>query len=158
MLSSLVLDRLFYIWMNSIIAGLHWTSYSDFPFFYGKPWMYASCSCWLIFKSTCFSLSCLLTFVDIPDQCSPSPCNPKGTVRCEDKKGDFLCHCFTGWAGASCEKGNAITEESERGYMACEHRAMELSRDHMSFISNMGPIQELDTCHHQCDLGSDRSW
>uniref|UniRef100_A0A8P4KFM7 Growth arrest-specific protein 6 n=1 Tax=Dicentrarchus labrax TaxID=13489 RepID=A0A8P4KFM7_DICLA len=41
---------------------------------------------------------------NIPDQCSPSPCNARGTVRCEDKKGDFHCHCFTGWTGARCEK------------------------------------------------------
>ncbi|MBN3303491.1 GAS6 protein, partial [Amia calva] len=47
----------------------------------------------------------LLTCVhNIPDQCSPSPCNPKGTSRCEDKKGDFKCHCFTGWTGIQCEK------------------------------------------------------
>ncbi|GLD70578.1 growth arrest-specific protein 6 [Lates japonicus] len=43
---------------------------------------------------------------NIPDQCSPSPCNARGTVRCEDKKGDFLCHCFAGWTGARCEKAN----------------------------------------------------
>ncbi|KAL1021714.1 hypothetical protein UPYG_G00017080 [Umbra pygmaea] len=47
----------------------------------------------------------LITCVhNIPDQCSPSPCNPRGTVRCEDKKGDFLCHCFTGWTGPNCDK------------------------------------------------------
>ncbi|KAI4891035.1 hypothetical protein NFI96_013892 [Prochilodus magdalenae] len=41
---------------------------------------------------------------NIPDQCSPNPCNHKGTVRCEDKKGEFQCHCFTGWAGLKCEE------------------------------------------------------
>uniref|UniRef100_A0AAY4CFL6 Growth arrest-specific protein 6 n=1 Tax=Denticeps clupeoides TaxID=299321 RepID=A0AAY4CFL6_9TELE len=40
----------------------------------------------------------------IPDQCSPSPCNPRGTVRCEDKKGNFQCHCFTGYTGPKCDK------------------------------------------------------
>lgn len=52
------------------------------------------------------SFPCFLP--DIPDQCSPSPCNAVGTVRCEDKKGDFLCHCFTGWTGASCDEGKVI--------------------------------------------------
>lgn len=34
-------------------------------------------------------------------------------MRCEDKKGDFLCHCFTGWAGARCEKGKVAAVGSE---------------------------------------------
>lgn len=74
-----------------------------------------------------FSVSvclCFLTRKDIPDQCSPSPCNARGTVRCEDKKGDFLCHCFTGWTGARCEKGTVVTVERERGYIV----VLELSR------------------------------
>lgn len=35
-------------------------------------------------------------------------------MRCEDKKGDFLCHCFTGWAGARCEKGKVAAVGSEK--------------------------------------------
>uniref|UniRef100_A0A8C6PEY9 Growth arrest specific 6 n=1 Tax=Nothobranchius furzeri TaxID=105023 RepID=A0A8C6PEY9_NOTFU len=57
-------------------------------------------------------------YTDIPDQCSPSPCNARGTVRCEDKKGDFLCHCFTGWTGASCE--NDVDECIENGNGGCD--------------------------------------
>uniref|UniRef100_A0A1A8BU46 Growth arrest-specific 6 n=1 Tax=Nothobranchius kadleci TaxID=1051664 RepID=A0A1A8BU46_NOTKA len=61
----------------------------------------------------------LITCVhNIPDQCSPSPCNARGTVRCEDKKGDFLCHCFTGWTGASCE--NDVDECIENGNGGCD--------------------------------------
>lgn len=69
------------------------------------------CSCSLLRPFFFLKHQCLLSlllFADIPDQCSPSPCHPGGTVRCEDKKGDFLCHCFTGWAGARCEKGNVV--------------------------------------------------
>uniref|UniRef100_A0A665TWD5 Growth arrest-specific 6 n=1 Tax=Echeneis naucrates TaxID=173247 RepID=A0A665TWD5_ECHNA len=55
---------------------------------------------------------------NIPDQCSPSPCNARGTVRCEDKKGDFLCHCFTGWTGARCEKD---VDECSKKNGGCEH-------------------------------------
>uniref|UniRef100_A0A7N9AYD8 Growth arrest-specific 6 n=1 Tax=Mastacembelus armatus TaxID=205130 RepID=A0A7N9AYD8_9TELE len=54
----------------------------------------------------------------IPDQCSSSPCNAEGTVRCEDKKGDFLCHCFTGWAGARCEKD---VDECRKRNGGCDH-------------------------------------
>lgn len=70
----------------------------------------------ITFLSLCLSV-CFLTLEDIPDQCSPSPCNVRGTVRCEDKKGDFLCHCFTGWAGARCDKGTVITMESGGIYL-----------------------------------------
>ncbi|KAF3832781.1 hypothetical protein F7725_026446 [Dissostichus mawsoni] len=80
----------------------------------------------------CFCLACMEKFGDaekkkqdlitcvhnIPDQCSPSPCYPSGTVRCEDKKGDFLCHCFTGWAGARCEKD---VDECSKKSVECEH-------------------------------------
>ncbi|XP_054626210.1 growth arrest-specific protein 6 [Dunckerocampus dactyliophorus] len=55
---------------------------------------------------------------NIPDQCSPSPCNPRGTVRCEDKRGDFRCHCFTGWTGTQCEKD---VDECSRRNGGCDH-------------------------------------
>ncbi|KAF3686564.1 Growth arrest-specific protein 6 [Channa argus] len=55
---------------------------------------------------------------NIPDQCSAFPCNARGTVRCEDKKGDFLCHCFTGWTGARCEKD---VDECSKRSGGCDH-------------------------------------
>uniref|UniRef100_A0A8C8DVM8 Growth arrest-specific protein 6 n=1 Tax=Oryzias sinensis TaxID=183150 RepID=A0A8C8DVM8_9TELE len=55
---------------------------------------------------------------NIPDQCSPSPCSATGTVRCEDKKGDFLCHCFTGWTGAACEED---VNECSTANGGCDH-------------------------------------
>ncbi|KAI5090143.1 growth arrest-specific protein 6 precursor, partial [Silurus meridionalis] len=55
---------------------------------------------------------------NIPDQCSPNPCHHIGTVRCEDKKGEFQCHCFTGWTGLRCEKDvNECSKENGN----CEH-------------------------------------
>uniref|UniRef100_A0A673GTL5 Growth arrest-specific 6 n=1 Tax=Sinocyclocheilus rhinocerous TaxID=307959 RepID=A0A673GTL5_9TELE len=57
-------------------------------------------------------------YQDIPDQCSPNPCNHYGTVRCEDKKGEFQCHCFMGWSGVRCEKD---VDECSRGNGGCEH-------------------------------------
>lgn len=71
------------------------------------------------FKPLCLLPLSFLLFKDIPDQCSPSPCHPGGTVRCEDKKGDFLCHCFTGWAGARCEKGTVMAVGSDENSRVC---------------------------------------
>ncbi|XP_062866452.1 growth arrest-specific protein 6 [Trichomycterus rosablanca] len=63
----------------------------------------------------------LITCVhNIPDQCSPNPCNHQGTVRCEDKKGEFLCHCFTGWEGPKCEQDvNECSNENGRCDQEC---------------------------------------
>lgn len=61
----------------------------------------------------------LITCVhNIPDQCSPNPCYHYGTVRCEDKKGEFRCHCFTGWSGATCQND---VDECISGNGGCEH-------------------------------------
>lgn len=76
------------------------------------------------------------TLEDIPDQCSSSPCNDRGTVRCEDKKGDFLCHCFTGWTGARCEKGTVITST------VC-HSSAEVTFLHIYSFSVMSSVSEL---------------
>uniref|UniRef100_A0A4W3JIM7 Vitamin K-dependent protein S n=1 Tax=Callorhinchus milii TaxID=7868 RepID=A0A4W3JIM7_CALMI len=45
---------------------------------------------------------------DIPDQCTPSPCNSEGSVKCMDKKGAFKCTCKEGWEGDRCQ--NDINE------------------------------------------------
>uniref|UniRef100_A0A8C9YKR1 Growth arrest-specific 6 n=1 Tax=Sander lucioperca TaxID=283035 RepID=A0A8C9YKR1_SANLU len=66
--------------------------------------------------SVCFCF--FFSLEDIPDQCSPSPCIARGTVRCEDKKGDFLCHCFTGWEGATCDKD---VDECSKRNGGCDH-------------------------------------
>ncbi|XP_065447834.1 growth arrest-specific protein 6 isoform X4 [Chrysemys picta bellii] len=41
---------------------------------------------------------------DLPNQCSPYPCQKEGTEICEDLKGDFFCHCRRGWRGRKCEE------------------------------------------------------
>uniref|UniRef100_A0A8C6TSN7 Growth arrest-specific 6 n=1 Tax=Neogobius melanostomus TaxID=47308 RepID=A0A8C6TSN7_9GOBI len=92
---------------------------------------------------------CLSDFSDIPDQCSPSPCNPRGTVRCEDKKGDFLCHCFTGWTGARCEKD--VDECSTRNG-GCDHEcnntmgSYRCSCHHGYMLSGRHLCNDVDEC------------
>uniref|UniRef100_A0A8C4YCB5 Growth arrest specific 6 n=1 Tax=Gopherus evgoodei TaxID=1825980 RepID=A0A8C4YCB5_9SAUR len=49
-------------------------------------------------------LQLLLSLFDLPNQCSPYPCQKEGTEICEDLKGDFFCHCRRGWHGRKCEQ------------------------------------------------------
>lgn len=49
-----------------------------------------------------------LSFIsDLPDQCSPNPCNKEGTQVCQDLMGNFYCQCKAGWGGRLCDKGKA---------------------------------------------------
>ncbi|XP_017260679.1 growth arrest-specific protein 6 [Kryptolebias marmoratus] len=82
---------------------------------------------------------------NIPDQCSPSPCNPRGTVRCEDKKGDFLCHCFTGWTGATCEKD--VDECIEKSNGGCDHVCNNTVGSYRCFCRDGYAL----VGHHTCD-------
>uniref|UniRef100_A0A8C5C1H7 Growth arrest-specific 6 n=1 Tax=Gadus morhua TaxID=8049 RepID=A0A8C5C1H7_GADMO len=85
----------------------------------------------------------------IPDQCSPSPCHPRGSVRCEDRKGDFLCHCFTGWTGAHCDKDVNECAEKNAG---CEHAcnntlgSYHCSCHHGYKLVNRHTCQDVDEC------------
>ncbi|KAH0624563.1 hypothetical protein JD844_032174 [Phrynosoma platyrhinos] len=56
--------------------------------------------------------------VDLPNQCSPSPCYKDGTVSCEDLKGGYLCHCKPGWQGDRCEKD---IDECKDQHGGCKH-------------------------------------
>lgn len=44
---------------------------------------------------------------ELPDQCSPDPCDKKGTQVCQDLMGNFYCQCRDGWAGRLCDRGEA---------------------------------------------------
>ncbi|KAM8785549.1 growth arrest-specific protein 6 [Rhynchonycteris naso] len=41
---------------------------------------------------------------NLPDQCSPNPCNKEGTHVCQDLMGNFFCQCKVGWGGRLCDK------------------------------------------------------
>ncbi|XP_044526432.1 growth arrest-specific protein 6 [Gracilinanus agilis] len=41
---------------------------------------------------------------DLPDQCTPYPCEKKGTIGCQDLMGTFYCQCKTGWSGRTCDQ------------------------------------------------------
>ncbi|XP_062302780.1 growth arrest-specific protein 6 isoform X1 [Osmerus eperlanus] len=102
----------------------------------------------------------LITCVhNIPDQCSPSPCNPRGTVRCEDKKGDFLCHCFTGWTGARCE---IDVDECGKRNGGCDHGcnntlgSYRCSCHHGYTLVGRHMCNDVDECHDPGVCGTAR--
>ncbi|CAH6787066.1 growth arrest-specific protein 6 [Phodopus roborovskii] len=41
---------------------------------------------------------------NLPDQCTPNPCDKKGTQLCQDLMGNFFCLCKAGWEGRLCDK------------------------------------------------------
>ncbi|XP_055464383.1 growth arrest-specific protein 6 [Psammomys obesus] len=41
---------------------------------------------------------------NLPDQCTPNPCDKKGTQLCQDLMGNFFCLCKAGWGGRLCDK------------------------------------------------------
>ncbi|KAK2817881.1 hypothetical protein Q7C36_021814 [Tachysurus vachellii] len=83
---------------------------------------------------------------NIPDQCSPNPCHHIGTVRCEDKKGEFHCHCFTGWTGLRCE--NDVNECSKENGK-CDH---ECSNSVGSYHCSCRDGYRLSDRHHCLDV------
>ncbi|XP_032258447.1 growth arrest-specific protein 6 [Phoca vitulina] len=41
---------------------------------------------------------------NLPDQCSPNPCDKEGTQMCQDLMGNFYCQCRAGWGGRRCDR------------------------------------------------------
>lgn len=44
---------------------------------------------------------------DLPDQCTPNPCDKEGTQICQDLMGNFFCLCRAGWGGRLCDQGKS---------------------------------------------------
>ncbi|XP_078077604.1 growth arrest-specific protein 6-like [Mustelus asterias] len=55
---------------------------------------------------------------NIPNQCSPLPCNLAGYRTCEDGQGAFQCICKSGWKGTICERDVDECTVSNGG---CQH-------------------------------------
>ncbi|XP_047409035.1 growth arrest-specific protein 6 isoform X2 [Sciurus carolinensis] len=41
---------------------------------------------------------------DLPNQCTPNPCDKEGAQLCQDLMGNFFCLCRAGWGGRLCDQ------------------------------------------------------
>uniref|UniRef100_A0A8C0E1P4 Growth arrest-specific protein 6 n=1 Tax=Balaenoptera musculus TaxID=9771 RepID=A0A8C0E1P4_BALMU len=60
---------------------------------------------------------------ELPDQCSPDPCDKEGTQVCQDLMGNFYCQCRDGWAGRLCNRDvNECSQESGSCSQICYNK------------------------------------
>lgn len=52
---------------------------------------------------------------EIPDQCTPIPCNKEGYIACHDGSAKFTCDCRQGWQGKRCEEDINECEDNYNG-------------------------------------------
>ncbi|KAJ8783245.1 hypothetical protein J1605_009328 [Eschrichtius robustus] len=60
---------------------------------------------------------------ELPDQCSPDPCDKEGTQVCQDLMGNFYCQCRDGWAGRLCNRDvNECSQENGSCSQICYNK------------------------------------
>lgn len=60
---------------------------------------------------------------NLPDQCSPNPCDKEGTQVCQDLMGNFYCQCKAGWGGRLCDKDvNECSQQNGRCNQICYNK------------------------------------
>uniref|UniRef100_A0A8D2FJ84 Growth arrest-specific protein 6 n=1 Tax=Theropithecus gelada TaxID=9565 RepID=A0A8D2FJ84_THEGE len=60
---------------------------------------------------------------DLPDQCTPNPCDKKGTQACQDLMGNFFCLCKAGWGGRLCDRDvNECSQENGGCLQICHNK------------------------------------
>ncbi|XP_012781774.2 growth arrest-specific protein 6 [Ochotona princeps] len=79
---------------------------------------------------------------NLPDQCTPNPCEKMGTQACQDLMGTFFCLCRAGWGGRLCDSD---VDECSQNNGGC------------SQVCHNQPGSFHCACHSGFALGSDGS-
>lgn len=87
---------------------------------------------------------------NLPDQCTPNPCDKKGTELCQDLMGNFLCLCKAGWGGRLCDKDvNECSQKNGGCSQVCHNKPGSFQcacHSGFSLQSDKKSCQDIDEC------------
>ncbi|KAL2770510.1 growth arrest-specific protein 6 precursor, partial [Daubentonia madagascariensis] len=81
---------------------------------------------------------------NLPDQCTPNPCDKEGAQVCQDLMGNFFCLCNAGWGGRLCDKD---VDECLQG--RCEQACANSPGSYTCHCDGRGGLKlspDMDTC------------
>ncbi|KAM6180058.1 growth arrest-specific protein 6 isoform 2-T2 [Erethizon dorsatum] len=81
---------------------------------------------------------------NLPDQCTPNPCDKQGTQVCQDLMGNFFCLCRAGWGGRRCDRD---VDECVQG--RCEQTCINTLGSYTCHCNGRGGLKlspDMDTC------------
>lgn len=97
---------------------------------------------------------------NLPDQCTPNPCDKKGTQLCQDLMGNFFCLCKAGWEGRLCNKDvNECGQKNGGCSQVCQNKPGSFQcacHSGFSLASDSRNCQDIDECANSNTCGDAR--
>lgn len=97
---------------------------------------------------------------NLPDQCTPNPCDKKGTHLCQDLMGNFFCLCIEGWGGRLCDKDvNECVQKNGGCSQVCHNKPGSFQcacHSGFSLASDGKTCQDIDECTDSDTCGDAR--
>lgn len=97
---------------------------------------------------------------NLPDQCTPNPCDKKGTQLCQDLMGNFFCLCKAGWEGRLCNKDvNECGQKNGGCSQVCQNKPGSFQcacHSGFSLASDGRNCQDIDECSNSNTCGDAR--
>lgn len=97
---------------------------------------------------------------NLPDQCTPNPCDKKGTQLCQDLMGNFFCLCKDGWEGRLCDKDvNECNQKNGGCSQVCHNKPGSFQcacHSGFSLASDNKACQDIDECRDSDTCGDAR--